>query len=75
MTTIDRAEIERQLAANLKGARKAKGLSQEELAAAMGIAGWPNLYQTSIWNIEHGKRRMTATEAIAFHRIIGMELP
>jgi transcriptional regulator with XRE-family HTH domain len=60
----DYAEVDAAMGANLRAWREAKGISQEDLAAAMTTRGF-GFSQSTIWKIEQGRRPLKVTEAVA----------
>jgi transcriptional regulator with XRE-family HTH domain len=62
--------ISQRLAANLKAAREAAGLSQEAVAQGMRDAGY-RFYQQTIGKIEAGDRTVSAEELFALASVIG----
>jgi transcriptional regulator with XRE-family HTH domain len=57
----------REFGDRLREARKAKGASQTEIAAGVGLS------RTSVANIERGRQRMSLHLLLAFARELGVE--
>ena len=58
------------LGVNLRKLRKAKGLTQEQVCAQMGLAGRP-MSQSSYAQIETGARNIYASDLIVVVRVLG----
>ena len=68
------AEVDANIARNLKATREHQGLSQAELAKRVTAIGVPGMHQTTIARIEGGQRSLRAAEAIAISRALETSL-
>lgn len=64
---------EDRFAANLRYARRHRGLSQEALAAAMAARGY-RWHQATVYKVESGERRIQLGEAVAVATILAVPL-
>lgn len=64
-------DIDRNIAANVRAYREARGISQEELAQQMAGRGF-GFGQATVWKIESGQRPVRAGELVALADCFGM---
>jgi transcriptional regulator with XRE-family HTH domain len=67
-------DIDRNIAANMRAYREARGISQEDLAQQMADRGF-GFSQATIWKIESAQRPVRASELIALADALGLFLP
>jgi transcriptional regulator with XRE-family HTH domain len=67
-------DIDRNIAANVRAYREARGISQEDLAQQMTDRGF-GFSQATIWKIESAQRPVRASELMALADSLGIFLP
>lgn len=65
------ADIDRNVATNLRQFREERGMSQDELAQRMSERGF-GFTQATIWKIESGQRPVKISEAVALGKALGL---
>lgn len=68
-----RREAAERLGENVRAIREARGLSQDDLAREMTDRGW-QYYQSTVYKIEHGERKVSFGEAADLAAILGTSL-
>ncbi|WP_341578578.1 helix-turn-helix transcriptional regulator [Microbacterium schleiferi] len=68
------AEVDQNIARNVRRSRELRGWSQSEFAERMSALGIPGMHQTTIARIESGQRPLRAAEAVALCRLLEVSL-
>jgi transcriptional regulator with XRE-family HTH domain len=68
-----RREVSARIGENVRVLREARGLSQDDLAREMSALGW-QYYQSTVYKVEHGERKVSAGELVDLAAVLKTSL-
>src|ERR1700733_1136938 len=68
------SEFDAIFARRLRDFRTIAGLTQQQMADRMQVAGYDNIHRSTIGKIESSDRPVSLGEAVSFARILGVDL-